>query len=247
MEARTMAVRRFNWKLAAVLVMGLVILAGTMWGLRQWRRGRLATQSLEIGMKAYDAKEWGTAARELGRYVAVHPKGLEAIPALLKYADAQLHVQPQKAESVRQAINAYRQILREYPEQTEASDRVSEIYLQVGMPADAAPILERRLAAAEDENARQLFALCKPEGINHLIYVGFAINWCLLLSPGGMADMSRHGFMCSTIREAVTAVENRETARDELCKQIALWRVALAFGLVFDLGDFLRAIGEARR
>ncbi|MGC8861965.1 MAG: hypothetical protein ACP5R5_04220 [Armatimonadota bacterium] len=92
------------------------------------------------------------------------------------------------------------------------------------------------------ENDHQLFAVCKRFGVNHLIYVGFAINWCLLLSPGGMLDMSRRGIMCSTIRQAVTAVENKETARDELCKQIALWRVALAFGFVFDLDDFLAAL-----
>ena len=49
--------------------------------------------------------------------------------------------------------------------------------------------------------------------------------------------------------EATTAVENRETAREELCKQIALWRVALAFGYLFDLQDFLAALSniEGRR
>ncbi len=92
------------------------------------------------------------------------------------------------------------------------------------------------------ENAPQLLALCRETGVNHLVYTGFAINWCLLLSPGGMHDMSRHGLMCSTIRQATTAVENRETAREELCKQIALWRVALAFGYVFDVGDFVAAL-----
>ena len=96
------------------------------------------------------------------------------------------------------------------------------------------------------ENAPQLLALCKHHGVNHLIYAGFAINWCLLLSPGGMADMSKHGIMCSALRQAVTAVENRETARHELCKEIALWRVALAFGYVFDVEDFVRSIGDPR-
>ena len=92
------------------------------------------------------------------------------------------------------------------------------------------------------ENAHQLSALCRESGINHLIYIGFAINWCLLLSPGGMADMSRRGFMCSTIRQATTAVENKETARRQLCKEVALWRVALAFGFVFDVDDFTAAL-----
>ena len=92
------------------------------------------------------------------------------------------------------------------------------------------------------ENAHQLFALCKDAGVNHLIYAGFAINWCLLLSPGGMADMSKRGVMCSALRQAVTAVENKETARVELCKEIALWRVALAFGFVFDVDDLVKAL-----
>ena len=94
------------------------------------------------------------------------------------------------------------------------------------------------------ENAAQLFALCREGGINHLIYAGFAINWCLLMSPGGMLDMSRRGVMCSAFRQAVTAVENRETARSELGKQLALWRVSLAFGFVFDVDDFVLKIGS---
>jgi hypothetical protein len=92
------------------------------------------------------------------------------------------------------------------------------------------------------ENGRQLFALCKEKGINHLIYCGFAINWCLLLSPGGMAEMQQYGVMCSALRQATTAVENGATARFELCKEIALWRVSLAFGLVFDVDDFVAAL-----
>ena len=92
------------------------------------------------------------------------------------------------------------------------------------------------------ENAAQLAALCRAHEINHLIYVGFAINWCLLMAPGGMVDMARQGCLCSTIAEAVTAVENRETARDEREKQQALWRVAVEFGFVFALADFLGAL-----
>lgn len=113
-------------------------------------------------------------------------------------------------------------------------------FKNVTFPSQAEPARGEGIA----ENAHQLFALCGDAGVNHLIYAGFAINWCLLLSPGGMADMSKHGVMCSVLRQAVTAVENKETARHELCKEIALWRVALAFGFVFDVDDFVRAISR---
>jgi hypothetical protein len=111
-------------------------------------------------------------------------------------------------------------------------------YGVIDFPAPARPIGEEGIA----ENGHQLAALCRHHGICHLVYVGFAINWCLLLSPGGMAEMRKYGVMCSTIREAVTAVENKETAREELCKQLGLWRVTLQFGLVFGLDNFLAAI-----
>lgn len=102
-------------------------------------------------------------------------------------------------------------------------------------PLDGEPIAE---------NGHQLAAVCRAHGINHLVYVGFAINWCLLMSPGGMVEMGRYGVMCSTIREAVTAVENKETARGEREKQQALWRVALEWGFVFGLKDFLAALAK---
>jgi len=91
-------------------------------------------------------------------------------------------------------------------------------------------------------NAAGLDLLCQKNQIHHLIYIGFAINWCLLMSPGGMIDMSRLGYLCSTIPEAVTAVENKETARRQTEKEQALWRVSLEFGFVFELNEFLSAV-----
>ncbi|MCE9589303.1 MAG: hypothetical protein K8S99_02130 [Planctomycetes bacterium] len=93
-------------------------------------------------------------------------------------------------------------------------------------------------------DAHQLTALCRDAGVNHLIYAGFAIGACLLISPGGMVDMQRRGVMCSVLREAVTAVENKETARRETTKEVELWRVALNFGFVFGVEEFITAIGR---
>jgi len=93
------------------------------------------------------------------------------------------------------------------------------------------------------ENGPQLYGLCRAHSITHLIYAGFAINWCLLLSPGGMAEMSyQYGVTCSAFRQATTAVENKASARDQWCKELALWRVALAFGFVYDVDDFVAAL-----
>jgi nicotinamidase-related amidase len=115
-------------------------------------------------------------------------------------------------------------------------------FAQLDFAPAARPVGEEGIA----ENGPQLAALCRAHGVNHLVYVGFAINWCLLMSPGGMVDMKRYGVMCSTIRDAVTAVENRETARDGREKQQALWRVALEFGFVFEADNFIGALAASR-
>jgi len=95
-------------------------------------------------------------------------------------------------------------------------------------------------------NSEQLFAICKTQGINHLIYTGFAINMCLLLSPGGMLDMSRRGILCSAVRQGVTAVENKETAATETAKAVELWRVALSFGFIYDADDLISLMTSDR-
>ncbi|MCC6456120.1 MAG: hypothetical protein IT328_14290 [Caldilineaceae bacterium] len=113
-------------------------------------------------------------------------------------------------------------------------------FAALDFPASARPLGDEGIA----ENGAQLVALCQDAGINHLIYTGFAINWCLLMSPGGMVDMSRAGVICSALRQAVTAVENRESARTEAHKAEALWRVALAFGFIFDVDDFVSQLNQ---
>lgn len=111
-------------------------------------------------------------------------------------------------------------------------------FARVDFAREAMPQGEEGVA----ENSRQLLALCRNDKINHLIYIGFAINWCLLYSPGGMVDMSRSGLICSAIRQAVTAVENKESARSELAKELALWRVAIAYGYVYDADDIRQGL-----
>ncbi|NCO36386.1 MAG: hypothetical protein AUJ92_20735 [Armatimonadetes bacterium CG2_30_59_28] len=121
---------------------------------------------------------------------------------------------------------------------THNQEDVSRGFACLDFPPEARPLDAEPIA----ENAHQLLALCRHHGVNHLVYAGFAINWCLLMSSGGMVDMTRHGVLCSALRQAVTAVENKESARGEQHKEEALWRVAVGFGFIFDVHDFMTAL-----
>jgi hypothetical protein len=57
-----------------------------------------------------------------------------------------------------------------------------------------------------------------------------------------MIDMSRHGVLCSTIRQLTTAIENKESARHEANKENALWATALLYGFVFDADEISEAL-----
>jgi len=59
--------------------------------------------------------------------------------------------------------------------------------------------------------------------------------------PGLLSPLQLEA-VCSVLRQATTAVENKESARGEQCKEYALWRVALAFGFVFDVDDFMATL-----
>jgi hypothetical protein len=102
------------------------------------------------------------------------------------------------------------------------------------------PLVEPQPCDGIAKNAYQLTALCRAAGVNHLVYAGFNLDSCILMAPGGMVDMNRRGAICSVLRDAVTACENRETARHEAMKEIGLWRVSVELGgLVLDTADFI--------
>jgi len=92
------------------------------------------------------------------------------------------------------------------------------------------------------ETSAALHDLASARRINHLIYLGFALNWCLLMSPGGMVEMKRHGYLCSTVQDAVVTVEPSAQPDGDREMQSALWRVAVEFGFVFASPDLITAL-----
>ena len=83
----------------------------------------------------------------------------------------------------------------------------------------------------------QLHRLMKKRGITHLLYTGWALNWCLWFSPCGMSDMDRKGYLCSAVRGGCVAIENRESADTESNLEYAYWKTSTMFGYLFDLKE----------
>lgn len=93
-------------------------------------------------------------------------------------------------------------------------------------------------------HTNQLFALCREHGIEHLIYAGFAVNMCLIMSSCGLIDMSRHGLMCSVVGDLTTAVENKESIHTQSNREYGLWLFAVQSGYVFLSEDLKKAFSK---
>lgn len=153
-----MAKRYFNWKLAIVLLLGLVVLGATAVGLRWWQRSRRAEDALPRGREAYKQQRWEEAATYLGRYLAISRGD---VGVLLKYADALLNIRPSTPNRVQGAIASYREALRIDKSNAEAAKKLTELYLTIGSPGEAELIITRQLEASEqkDPELRRLLAL----------------------------------------------------------------------------------------
>jgi len=150
-----MPVRYFNWRLAVVLVISLLVLGVGAFGLRRWHKSNRTQQGLVQGTEAYGEGRWEEAAEYLGRYLAVRR---DDVAVLLKYADAQLKIRPTKRNHVQQALGAYRTILRVDRNNSEAVKKLVEIYLQIG-PGEAELILRRQLETNPNPELRRMLAL----------------------------------------------------------------------------------------
>ncbi len=148
--------RYFNWKLAFVLLIGLIVLGVTAYGLRQWRRNTRSQQGLILGNKAYGEHRYEEAASQLGRYLAIERND---VPILLKYAHAQLNIRPLKNENIMQAVAAYRAVLRQDQNNSDAATKLTELYLEMGMPGEAGLIAKKYLETNKDLRLRRILAV----------------------------------------------------------------------------------------
>jgi nicotinamidase-related amidase len=92
---------------------------------------------------------------------------------------------------------------------------------------------------------QQLHELCRERGILHLVYVGFATNWCVLGRDYGVRAMAGRGYNVILLREATTGVEFPDTVATLFVTEIAIREVEQQHGFSASNGDFIAACRAA--
>ncbi len=92
----------------------------------------------------------------------------------------------------------------------------------------------------------QLHDLCRARGILHLIYCGFATNWCILGRDYGMRSTARYGYNMLLLRQATMGVEYPDTVATCQATELAIREVETQLGFTAANADFLAACAAAR-
>ena len=90
----------------------------------------------------------------------------------------------------------------------------------------------------------QLHDLLRANGLLHLVYVGFATNWCILNRDYGMRAMAQRGYNMILLRDATVGVEFPDTLAAEMATEMAIREVEQQLGFSAAKDDFLAACAD---
>ena len=108
------------------------------------------------------------------------------------------------------------------------------------IPASIEPAGDDVVVATGDE----LQAFCLEKRIRHLVYAGFATNFCVLNRDYGVLRMKQRGYNIVLIRDATTAIESSETVDGLWATRSVVFSFEVATGVTVTAETFLHACGK---
>ena len=179
------------------------------------------------------------AARSVGMCI-VHTPGpdiwddMSALPPRLdpRWPPAQF-----KRRQMQYAL--YRGPRRQYPGVLHHWEKMRE---ELQMSPLVAPLPGEAITS----DGRTLHGLSIDRQIVHLIYCGFATNWCIMNRPYGIRMMRRAGYNTMLIRDATTGIEFPDTLDGMWATELAIREVEQVHGFTMSSNGFVNACSEVR-
>lgn len=103
------------------------------------------------------------------------------------------------------------------------------------------PLVEVLAAEYVVATGDQLHEVAREQGIVHLIFAGFATNWCILNRDYGMRAMARRGYNMILLRDATAGVEFPDTVDTCFATEMAIREVEQQLGFSAANADFFAA------
>ncbi len=87
----------------------------------------------------------------------------------------------------------------------------------------------------------QLHSLAAERGIRHLLYAGYATNWCVMFRDYGMVAMSQTGYNLILVRDATTGIEFHDTVSTGAATEMSIREIETKYGWTTTTDEFVRA------
>ena len=91
---------------------------------------------------------------------------------------------------------------------------------------------------------QQLHDLLKARRVLHLLYAGFATNWCIMNRDYGIRAMSQRGYNIILLRDATMGVEFPDTVDACFATEISIRDAEVQIGFTASNEDFFAACGK---
>jgi len=101
------------------------------------------------------------------------------------------------------------------------------------------PAVEVRPEDTVVATGAQLHRVLAGRSILHLVYAGFAANWCLLGRDYGIRAMARRGYHIVALRDCTAGVEFPDTLEKGWVTEVALREIEQQYGFSASSADFI--------
>ena len=91
----------------------------------------------------------------------------------------------------------------------------------------------------------QMHELLAERGILHLVYAGFATNWCMIGRDYGIIEMNRRGYNVILVRDATTGIEFHDTVDALTATEIQIREIETKYGWSTTSAEFIQACAQA--
>ena len=125
---------------------------------------------------------------------------------------------------------------------SEAKQEVDRVKNKIRVAQCVAPQPEDEVVL----NGGQLNNLLRERKANTIIYTGFAANFCLQESPGGLVDMRDRGYRLIVVRDATAALEDIQSAAERANLNTAIAHIERDFGYSCTTEGLVSALGTLK-
>lgn len=126
----------------------------------------------------------------------------------------------------------------------DAEPRLAGVYERYKTELDISPLVRPVPGELLIHNAPQMHELLRERGILHLVYVGFATNWCVIGRDYGIIAMNDRGYNIILVRDATTGIEFHDTVESLAATGMTIREIETKYAWSTTTEDFLAAVGE---